>query len=88
MAQINAKGENIMVKPIDLESTTKSGLILSTPKDKPQYEGIVAFIGEEVTKFMIGEHILFTKYSPEELEYDGQKYFVIKEEDVLASVTE
>ena len=86
--------DNIVLEPVQVEKTTKSGILLPDTADKGQPEqGIVAAVGEgrildsgAVIKpaVKVGDKVMFKKYSPDELELDGKNYLVISENDILA----
>jgi chaperonin GroES len=91
-------GEYILVKPIPEEETTVSGLILqtSTKGERPQKGSIIALgagklndKGERVPFTVeVDQKILFKKYSPEEVEVDGETYLLMREQDILAIITQ
>lgn len=97
-AKINIRpiGEYILVKPLEEEETTASGLILqsSNKGERPQKGEIVALgtgarneDGENIPfNVEVGQIILFKKYSPEDVEVDNQKYLLMKESDILAVI--
>jgi chaperonin GroES len=95
MAKLSIKpiGEYILVKPSKEEEKTASGLILQTSGkgERPQ-KGEIAALGSgklnekgEIIPFnvKVGDTIFFKKYSPEEIEIDGQTYLIMKETDIL-----
>ena len=87
--------DRIVVKPLDPEEKTKSGLVLpDTAKEKPQ-EGKVISVGSgrlledgTVKKLEVksGDKVLYGKYSGTEVKVDGEDYLILREEDVLAVV--
>ncbi len=95
-AKLNIKpiGGNILVKPEPEEETTKSGLIVqsSTKGERPQSGKIVALgtgamddSGKKIAfNVKVGDKVMFKKYSPEEVEIDGEEYLIMKEADILA----
>lgn len=90
-------GEFILVKPAKEEETTASGLIVqSSGKGERPQKGEVVALGTgkisdkgEVIQFNVkeGQNIYFKKYSPEEVEIDGEQYLIMKEADILAVIT-
>lgn len=89
-------GEYILVKPIEEEEKTPSGLILqsSGKGERPQRGKIIALgsgklndKGERVP-FSVseGDSVVFKKYSYEEVELDGEEYLLMKEGDVLGVI--
>ena len=94
-SQIQPLGDRIVVKPLDQEETTKSGLVLpDTAKEKPQ-EGKVIAVGSgkllddgTVKKLEVrsGDRVLYGKYSGTEVRVQEEDYRILREDDVLAVV--
>jgi len=88
-------GDRVVVKPVEREEKTKSGIVLpDTAKEKPQ-EGIVQAIGtgrilDNGTKvpmeLKVGDKVLYAKYAGNEFKLDDIEYLIISEKDVLAVV--
>jgi len=84
--------DRVLVKRIDSEEKTKSGIIIpDTAKEKPQ-EGEVIAVGPglrgengTITPLDVkkGDRILFGKWSGTEIKIDGQDYLVMKETDIV-----
>ena len=71
-------GDRLIVKPVEEEETTASGLVLpETAKEKPQKGTVVAAEGDEV---------LYSKYGGTEITVEGDELLVLRESDVLAKV--
>lgn len=91
--KIRPIGDRIILKPISLEETTKSGIILpqTVDKEKPE-QGEVIAVGPGKTEngkivplsVKKGDKVIFTKYGPTEIKVDKKEYLVVKEEDILA----
>ena len=89
-------GDRVVVKPVEKEERTKSGIVLpDTAKEKPQ-EGIVEAVGtgrilDTGTKvpmeLKVGDRILYAKYAGNEFKHDDVEYLIISEKDVLAVMT-
>ena len=88
--------DNIIVKRIEEEEKTKSGIVLpdTIDKEKPQ-KGEVISIGEgKITdsgnkiemQVKVGDQVLFKKYSPDEIKVDGEEYLVMTQNDIIAIV--
>jgi len=88
--------DRIVVKPLDAEQTTASGLVIpDTAKEKPQ-EGEVLAVGpgrydDEGEKRIpldvkIGDTVLYSKYGGTEVKYSGQEYLILSARDVLAVI--
>ena len=95
MAQLRPLGGNILVKRLEAETTTKSGIVLpDTAKEKPKRGKVVA-VGDgklldsgERAKFSVkkGDEVVFTSYAGTEVKIDGEELMIMGEEDVLAVV--
>jgi chaperonin GroES len=88
-------GDRVVVKPVEREERTKSGIVLpDTAKEKPQ-EGLVEAVGtgrllDNGTKvpmeLKVGDKVLYAKYAGNEFKVEEQEYLIISEKDVLAIV--
>ena len=88
-------GDRVVVKPVEREERTKSGIVLpDTAKEKPQ-EGIVEAAGsgrilDNGTKIpmelKVGDKVLYAKYAGNEFKVEEIDYLIISEKDVLAIV--
>ena len=86
--------DRVVLKMIEAEETTKSGIVLAgAAKEKPQVAEVVAvgpggkIDGTEVEMFVkVGEKVVFTKYAGTEVKYDGEDYIIISQNDILAVV--
>ena len=86
MASLNLRplGDRVVVKPLDREEVTKSGIVLpDTAKEKPQ-EGEVMAVVPDVKQ---GERVLFAKYSGTEFKLEQDELLILRESDILAIVT-
>ena len=88
-------GDRLIVKPVEEEETTASGLVLpETAKEKPQ-KGTVGAAGdgaiaEDGTRRPLdvaeGDEVLYSKYGGTEITVEGDELLVLRESDVLAKV--
>ena len=87
--------DRILVKTVEAEQTTASGLVIpDTAKEKPQ-EGEVLAVGpgrfEDGQRLpldiQVGDKVIYSKYGGTEVKYDGQEYLLLSARDVLAVVT-
>ena len=85
-------GERILVKRVEEEKKTASGIIIpDNAKEKPSKGEIVAAGKGRVTEdgkilpleVKIGDKVLFGKWSGTELKFNGEEYLMMKEEDIL-----
>jgi chaperonin GroES len=88
--------DRILVKPLDAEQTTASGLVIpDTAKEKPQ-EGEVVAVGpgrfnedgdERIPMDVsVGDKVIYSKYGGTEVKYSGEEYLILSARDVLAVV--
>jgi len=91
---IRPLGDRVVIKKLEAEETTKSGIILAgTAKEKPQEAEVVAVgpggivDGKEVRmEVKVGDRVLFSKYSGTEVKINGDEYTILKQADILAVV--
>ncbi len=87
---IKPLADRVLIKMVESEETTKSGIILSSgSKEKPQIAEVVAVgPGTEEVKMNIkkGDKVIINKYSGTEVKYEGTEYTIVKQEDILAIV--
>lgn len=85
-------GKRIVVRPEEVQETTTGGLIIppTAQDDKKPEVGVVVKLGTGEKDFTfsveVGNRVFFKQYSPEEIEVDGEKLFIVDEEDVLAII--
>ena len=88
--------DRIVVKPIDAEQTTASGLVIpDTAKEKPQ-EGQVLAVGpgryddgganRVPLDVKVGDTVLYSKYGGTEVKYSGEEFLILSARDVLAII--
>ena len=87
MTKINIQplGTRVLIKPLEQESKTASGLLLpDTAKEKPQTGLVVAVGDDEEIKLKVNDKVLFARYSGTEFKMDGTEYLLLEASDVLA----
>ena len=92
---IKPLGDRVVIKMVEAEETTKSGIILtSAAKEKPQVALVVA-VGPGAKNddgavipmtVKVGDKVLTAKYSGTEVKVDGEEYTIVREDDILAIV--
>lgn len=92
---IRPLGERVVVKPLPSEEITKGGIVLpDTVKEKPQ-EGEVVAIGSGrlldngsrvAIDLKVGDRILFSKYSGNEVKIEDVEYLIMRESDILGVI--
>ena len=85
--------DRVIVKMVEAEETTKSGIILTgSAKEKPQLAEVIAVgdgnprDGKEAVcmKVKIGDKVLLSKYSGTEVKIDGEELIIVNMGDILA----
>ena len=93
--ELKPLGDRVVVKPLQKEEVTKSGIVLpDTAKEKPQ-EGEVISVGpgrvldngtRQALEVQKGDRVLYAKYAGTEFKIDDDEYLVLRESDLLAIV--
>ena len=87
MAKINIQplGTRVLIRPLEQEAKTTSGLYLpETAKEKPQTGEVVAVGDDEGIKLKVKDKVLFAKYSGTEFKFGNVDYLLLESNDVLA----
>ena len=92
--KIKPLGDKVVIKMLEGEETTKSGIVLpGSAKEKPQVAEVVAVgpgtvvDGKEIKmEVKVGDKVLMNRYSGTEVKFDGQEYTILKQGDILAIV--
>lgn len=87
-------GVRVVLKQVEAEETTKSGLILTTSaQEKPQEAEVIAVgpggmvDGKEVTmQVKPGDKVIYSKYAGNEVKLEGEEYIIVRQNDILAVV--
>ena len=92
--QLKPLGDRIVLKQLEAEETTKSGIVLpGQSKEKPQQAEVIAvgpggvIDGKEVKmQVAAGQKVIYSKYAGTEVKLDDEEYIIVKQNDVLAVV--
>jgi len=87
-------GDRVVIKVVEREEKTASGLFLpDTAKEKPQEGEIVAvgtgkLVGDKIVALDVaaGDRVIYSKYAGTEVKYEGVEYLILRESDILAIV--
>jgi chaperonin GroES len=80
-------GARVMVRPVEREQTTESGIVLpDTAKEKPQSAEVVAVGAHEDVKVSVGNVVVLRKYSGTEVELDGEEHRIVDAENILGVI--
>lgn len=93
--KIKPLADRIVLKAIESQEITKGGIVIpDTAKEKPQEAEVVA-VGRgkksangSITPLSVkvGDKVLYGKYSGTEITLDGEKYLIMREEEILAII--
>ncbi len=91
---IKPLADRVVTKAVEVEETTKSGIILtSTAKEKPEIFEVVAVgpggmvDGANVKMYVkVGDRVIAAKYAGNEVKIDGTEYSILRQSDILAIV--
>ena len=87
-------GDRVVIKNVELEETTKSGIVLpGAAKEKPQLAEVLAVgpgglvDGKEVKMYVeAGQKVIYSKYAGTEVKLDGKEMIIVRQNDILAIV--
>ena len=91
---IKPLADRVVIKMVEAEETTKSGIILAgSAKEKPQIAEVIA-VGpggvvdgkEVVMSVKVGDHVLFDRFGMNMVNLDGTDYIITRQRDILAIV--
>ena len=91
---IKPLGDRVVIKMVETEETTKSGIVLpGSAKEKPQYAEVVAVgpggvvDGKEIAmEVKVGDKVILSKYAGTEVKLDGQEYTILRQSEILAKL--
>jgi len=96
MAKLEPLGDRVVIKPAQMEAKTESGIYIpdTASKEKPEQGEVIAVgpgkldeNGKRVPMSVKeGDMVMFSKYSPDEIEMDGDTYLVVREDNLLAVI--
>lgn len=88
---IKPLGDRILVKAVDQEEVTKSGIVLpDTAEKERKAQGQIMAIGEgekiQKLNLKVGDQVVYGKYAGDEIELDKVEYKILKDDEVLAVI--
>lgn len=89
-------GDKVVLKQLEAEETTKSGIVLpGQAQEKPQQAEVIAVgpggvvDGKEVTmQVKVGDKVIYSKYSGTDVKLGEEEFIVVKQNDIVAIVEE
>lgn len=93
---IKPLADRVVIKMVEAEETTKSGIILAgSAKEKPQIAEVIAVgpggvvDGKEVKmELVVGDKVLMSKYAGTEVKLDGVDFTILRQSEILAKIAE
>ena len=87
---IRPLADNVVIKAVEVEETTKSGIVLTAAgKEKPQIAEVVA-VGpgtkDVAMELSVGDKVVISKYAGTEIKLDSEEYIILNQSDVLAKI--
>jgi|SRR5208283_4440777 chaperonin GroES len=92
--KLQPMGDRLVVKPLQSEEKTKSGIYLpDTAKEKPQEGKVIAVGPGRMTEdgktritpdVEVGDIVIYAKYGGSEIKIDGEEFIIMRESDILA----
>lgn len=87
---IKPLADRVVIKMVEAEETTKSGIILAgSAKEKPQVAEVIAVgpgVKDNKMQVKVGDKVITSKFSGTEVKIEGNEYIIVKENDILAIV--
>lgn len=92
--KVKPTSDRVVVKPLEAEEKTASGIVIpETAKEKPAQGEVIAVGPGKVDdgkriplEVKVGDRVLYSKYSPQEVKIDGEEMLILSESDILAIV--
>jgi len=92
--KIKPLADRVVIKKLEAEETTKSGIVLTgSAVERPQEAKVVAVgpgaivDGKRIEmEVKLGDKVLYSKYAGTEVKVDGEEYTILKQDDILAIV--
>ncbi len=91
---IKPLSDRVVVKMVEAEETTKSGLILSAAsKEKPQFAEVIAVgpgaknkdgVLVPISEIAVGNQVIISSYAGSKVKVDGEEYIIVNLSDILA----
>lgn len=85
--KIHPTFDKVVIKLAKANTTTASGFIIpeTAAKDKP-VQGVVESVGPQVSEVKPGDTVIFPKYGPDEFMLGEDRYYILKQENILAVI--
>lgn len=86
--------DRVVIKQIEAEETTKSGIILTSSSQEKPLEATVVEVGpggmvdgkEIKMEVKCGDSVIYSKYAGTEVKFEGEDYIIVRQSDILAII--
>ncbi len=90
-SKLRPLGDRVIVKPVDRETKTKSGIVLPDSAQEKSNEGIVVAVGPGfyqdgklvALSVKVGDKVLFSEYAGQKVKVDGVDHQIVRHDDIL-----
>ena len=92
--KIKPLGDRVVIKPLEAEEKTASGIVLPDKAKEKPHEGEVMAVGtgrlldngtRVEMEVAVGDRVLFSKYAGTEIKIDGKEYLIMRQDDILGN---
>ncbi len=85
---IKPLGKRVVLKKIESEKKTQSGIILTEKKDDENQYGEIVAVGDKIEQktLTVGKKVVYKKYSETVVKIDNEEIFIVDEEDLLGII--
>ena len=92
--KLSPLGDRVVLKQLEAEETTKSGIVLpGNAQEKPQQAEVIAVgpggvvDGKEVEmQVSVGDKVIYSKYAGTEVKIEEEEFIIVKQSDILAVI--
>lgn len=78
--------QKILVKQNEVETTTKSGILIPDAEVRKSNQGVVIAVGKETEEYFVGDNIMFGNGSGIQIEVEGESYLLMMEREVYGKL--
>ena len=90
---IKPLSDRVLIKMLEAEETTKSGIILAASKEEPEIAKVIAvgpgamIDGKTIPmEVKVDDKVIIAKYAGTEVKYEGENYIIVRQDEILAIV--
>lgn len=88
--KIRPLGTRVLIKAIEAETKTASGIIIPDSAKEKSQQGKVVAVGkgteEEPMEVKVGDSVMYGKYSGTEIQHEGNDYMIMNQSDIFAII--